>query len=121
MSVASDNGTIEARDRHSNDKRVFWLGAAVLLTFLFVVMGAFGFCLYLIDSGKLTNADAGTVAAIFSLLGTLIGYAAANAQQVVGFNFGSSRGSQDKTAAMSKMINQLAAPDDAGVKKTEVS
>jgi hypothetical protein len=47
------------------------------------------------------------VAAVFGFLGTVVGYVAANAQQVVSYFFGSSRGSQDKSAAMAEAIKSL--------------
>jgi hypothetical protein len=97
----------DARDKHANDKRVFWLGFGVLVTFLLTVVAAFILCGAMLFNGTLKDVDPGIVAAVFGLLGTVIGYVAANAQQVVGFNFGSSRGSSEKTTAMSKAITQL--------------
>jgi hypothetical protein len=96
----------DARQQHSNDKRVFWLGVAVLLTFL-IDMGATFALVSGILTGGIKIEDVGIVAAVFGLLGTLNGYVAANAQQVIGYFFGSSRGSTEKTTAMSKAITQL--------------
>jgi hypothetical protein len=104
-----------AREQHSNDKRVFWLGVAVLITFLIDMAATFA----LVDgilTGGIRIADVGIVAAVFGLLGTLNGYVAANAQQVIGYFFGSSRGSTDKTAAMSKAITQLGDAATTGAK-----
>ena len=41
------------------------------------------------------------------LIGTIIGYLAGNAQQVVSFCFGSSRGSKAKTDAMTKAFSDV--------------
>jgi hypothetical protein len=46
--------------------------------------------------------DASMAATIFMLLGTLVGATGTAAQQVIGYWFGSSKGSADKTAAMVK-------------------
>ena len=51
--------------------------------------------------------DVAIVATVAGLVGTVVGYVAANAQQVVSYFFGSSRGSADKTAAMATTISRL--------------
>lgn len=55
---------------------------------------------YALLTGNLPINDASVVGMVSGFVGTIIGYAAANAQQVVGF-FGSSAGSSKKTDALS--------------------
>ena len=68
--------------------------------------------LYMMVSGKV-NADPSTVALVAGLIGTLTGYFASNAQQVVGYYFGSSKGSQTSgnavREALSETLSQLGA------------
>jgi hypothetical protein len=44
--------------------------------------------------------------AIVGIIGTLIGYVSAKADQVVSYYFGSSSGSKDKTQAMSDALSK---------------
>lgn len=98
--------TADARAKHAGDRGVYWLGIAVLMTFFAVMM----ICLYgayQIVSGGLSIKDVSVVAAISSFIGTIVGYVAANAQQVISYFFGSSRGSNDKTSAMAEAVKGL--------------
>lgn len=99
----------DARHAFSSDRRVFWLGVAVLIVFLLDVIGTIWLAYQILSDG-IEIADVGVVAAVFGLLGTLNGYVAAQAQQVCGFFFGSSRGSDTKNAALSSAITSLAPP-----------
>lgn len=74
------------------------LGAWVLLT------GATLYGLFSVASGDIILADPGIAATVFTLLGSLIGYVSNIAQQVIGFFFGSSRGSDQKTTALAKAV-----------------
>jgi len=58
--------------------------------------------LFELASGGMQIQDASMAATIFMLLGTLVGATGTAAQQVIGYWFGSSKGSADKTAAMVK-------------------
>ncbi len=58
-------------------------------------------------TGGITVKDIAIVATVSGLIGTVVGYVAANAQQVVSYFFGSSRGSADKTAAISQAISRI--------------
>ena len=98
--------TQDARHVHSGDQRVFWLGVCVLVTFAAVISGVL-FSAHQILLGGLKIADPSTVAVVFTLIGTLVGYVAANAQQVIGYFFGSSKGSSDKTNAMAKAVEEM--------------
>jgi hypothetical protein len=98
--------TADARAKHSANDKVFWLGVAVLLTFGLVMC----LCLYgayRIMTGGITIKDVAVVAAVSGFVGTIVGYVAANAQQVVAYFFGSSKGSQDKTTAMADAFKGL--------------
>ena len=55
----------------------------------------------------ITIKDVSVVAAIAGMVGSVVGYIAANAQQVVGYFFGSSAGSSSKTDAMGDAVSKL--------------
>jgi len=96
----------DARAKHAQNANVFRLGVVILLTFaIMVALSLWGS--YLLLSGGITVKDVGIVAAVFGFLGSLVGYAAANAQQVVSFFFGSSKGSSDKTDTLAKALAAL--------------
>lgn len=98
--------TSDARHVFAENKSVFWLGIAVLVTFAAVMFGVL-WGSFEILTGGITIKDVAIVATVSGLVGTVVGYVAANAQQVVSYFFGSSRGSADKTAAMSSAISRL--------------
>ena len=100
--------TQSARVAHAGDSGVFWLGMAVLIVMLIDTVATF-WLVYAILTEGLRIKDVGVVAAVFGILGTLNGYIAANAQQVLSFYFGSSRGSQDKSRDMAEAIKKLGA------------
>lgn len=95
--------TSDARKAHAGDVGVFRLGMAVLATF-FLLMGVVTWGCFELLTGGLRAADPSTVGIVTGLLGTVIGYVAANAQQVIAYFFGSSKGSADKTAAMAAAV-----------------
>lgn len=98
--------TADARAKHAGDRSVFWLGIAVLITFA-VTMGAALYGSYRILTGGITIKDVATVAAVSGFVGSIVGYVAANAQQVIGYFFGSSKGSNDKGNAMADAFKGL--------------
>jgi hypothetical protein len=100
--------TQQARDKFATNQSVFRLGAVILATFA-ISIGMAMWGAYLLLSGGITVKDVGMVAAVFSFLGTMVGYMAANAQQVVGYYYGSSKGSGDNREALSASIGQLGA------------
>lgn len=100
--------TDNARKAHAGDRGVYWLGIAVLATFAIVMVASMYGCYQILTDG-LKIKDVGIVAAVFGFLGTVVGYVAANAQQVVSYFFGSSRGSQDKSRDMADAIKKLGA------------
>lgn len=96
-----------ARASHSGNNNVFNMGIVILGIYAVVVIGSL--CgIYQLLTGGMPIEDASIVAAISTFLGSLIGYVSSNAQQVVSFYFGSSKGSADKTDAMSSAIGNLA-------------
>ena len=98
--------TADARHTFGQDRGVFRLGIVILVTFA-AIMGAVLWGSFQIMIGGITIKDVAIVATVSGLVGTVVGYVAANAQQVVSYFFGSSRGSQDKTAAMSAAVAKL--------------
>ena len=100
--------TQNARKVHAGDRGVFWLGVAVLVT-MALDTGSTFWLVYAILTEGLKIKDVGIVAAVFGILGTLNGYIAANAQQVLSYYFGSSRGSMDKSRDMADAIRKLGA------------
>lgn len=98
----------DARKTHATDRHVFWLGISVLIVFLIIavlVLVGVGALL----TGGLSVQDAGLLATATGIVGTLIGYQANNASQVITFYFGSSKGSSDKTTALANAVKQVAA------------
>lgn len=98
--------TQQARTVHAGDRGVFWLGIAILTTFALDVVATF-WLIYSILTGGLQIKDVGMIAAVFGILGTLNGYVAANAQQVISYYFGSSRGSNEKSRDMADAIKSI--------------
>jgi hypothetical protein len=98
--------TQDARKTFGQQKAIFWLGIAVLLTFA-IVMTAVLWAAYQLLQGGITIKDVSVVAAISGMVGSVVGYVAANAQQVVGYFFGSSAGSSNKTDAMGDAVAKL--------------
>jgi hypothetical protein len=77
-----------------NSARQFKLAISILATFMLATIGL-GWLIYDILTEGLKIKGEGTIAAVFGLIGTAYGYVAANAQQVIGFYFGSSQSSKD--------------------------
>ncbi len=88
-----------------NDK-IYWLGVIILVIFAITMTlclyGAYG-----ILSGGIILEDVSVVAAVSGFIGTIVGYIAANAQQVVGYFFGSSAGSDKKSDALAHSVSTL--------------
>jgi hypothetical protein len=92
-----------ARTTHAGNAALQRLGYMVLGTFALVLCGVL-LGIYQVLTGGISIQDVGVVAAVFSLLGSVVGYAAANAQQVISYWFGSSAGSRDKTERMAEAV-----------------
>jgi hypothetical protein len=95
--------TQNARAVHGGDGKVFWLGIIILVTFA-GTMGAAMWGSWKLLTNGMTVVDVGVVAALFGFLGTVVGYIAAQAQQVVNYYFGSSSGSKTKTDALAASV-----------------
>ena len=96
---------IDARKNNSGRDQVWWLAASVLLTFAVIMVVVLYGC-WAILSGGITVKDVSVVAAISGLIGSVVGYVAANAQTVVNFVFGGSLGSEHKTDALASSVQQ---------------
>lgn len=99
--------TQDARKAHAADRGVFWLGVTILGIYAIILAMVLYGAYWMLVKGNMKEMDAGLVAAVFSLVGAIIGYIASDAKQVVGYYFGSSRGSSDKTQAMADAVKRL--------------
>lgn len=97
--------TADARRTNANNARVFWLGVVILSTFA-AIMFASLWGAYALLTGQMPVENAAVVGMVAGFVGTIIGYSAANAQQVVGFFYGSSKGSEQKSEAMAAAFTQ---------------
>jgi hypothetical protein len=91
--------------RKYRDDKVFRLGVIVLSSFVLVMSVAL-VGLYRIISGTI-QVDPATLAAVIGLVGAIVGYFAANAQQVVSYFFGSSAGSAEKGDSIADAIKHF--------------
>lgn len=112
MTVAVVEDRKSARSSNSSRDAVWWIAAAVLGTFA-VIMSAVLYGCYMLVTGGMPVKDPSTVAAISGLVGAIVGYVAANAQQVTGFIFGGSLGSEKKTDVLAASVQQAIS---AGIK-----
>lgn len=92
-----------ARRNRAPNHDLFVIACGVLIAWM-VLTGATLFGLFAVASGDIILADPGIAATVFTLLGSLIGYVSNIAQQVIGFFFGSSRGSDQKTSALATAV-----------------
>lgn len=107
--------TEDARRANAANQRVFWLGVVILGTFAAIIgMSLWG--AYLILVGKLPVENAAVVGMVAGFVGTIVGYAAANAQQVTGFYYGSSKGSESKSDAMAAAFQKVFSSAPTGKK-----
>ena len=102
-----------ARATMGRDSGVYWLGITILLVFA-GVMGAVLWGSFAILTGGITIKDVAVVATVSGLVGTVVGYVAANAQQVVGYFYGSSQGSKAKTDALAEAVTKAASASAQG-------
>lgn len=95
----------DARKQNSANSATWWIAIAILGTFA-VIMGAVLYGCWTILQGGISIKDVSTVAAISGLIGSVVGYVAANAQTVVNFIYGGSLGSEKKTDALAASVQQ---------------
>jgi hypothetical protein len=98
--------TADARKSNAANERVFWLGVVILGTFG-GVMAASLWGAYALLTGKIPVTDAALVGMVSGFVGTIIGYVSANAQQVVSFYYGSSKGTEEHSAALASAFTQV--------------
>ena len=98
----------DARKENSGRDAVWWIAVVILATFA-VMMGFVLYGCWLLLSGGITIKDVAVVAAISGLVGSVVGYVAANAQTVVNFIYGGSLGNQKHSEAMAAAVTQAIA------------
>jgi hypothetical protein len=91
--------------RKYRDKNVFILGTIVLGSFA-VVMTVVLLGAYYVATGQIAVKES-VLTAVVGLVGAITGYFAANAQQVIGFFFGSSQGSQQKSDELADAVKRF--------------
>jgi GH24 family phage-related lysozyme (muramidase) len=100
--------TADARRVNAGKMHVFYLACTILAIFG-LVTGLSLWGAYALLTGGLPVKDASVIGMVAGFLGTIIGYTAANAQQVVGFFFGSSKGSEQKSELMASAFSRALA------------
>lgn len=96
----------DARKNLSGHSAIWWIGSLILVTFAIVMSMVLYGSWYILQRG-IEIKDVGAVAAISGLIGSVVGYVAANAQTVINFMFGGSFGSDKKTDAMNEAIRSI--------------
>ena len=108
INAAADSALIQdtsdARHTFGSHENVFVLGCIILSAFAVLMGLVLTGCFYLMTG--VYKVDPSTVAVCAGLIGTVVGYVAANAQQVVSFFYGSSKGSKDSGAAMGAALTE---------------
>ena len=97
----------DARKSNSANKGTFWMGVAILVTFAIIMFGVLYGCFEMASGNVGMKLDPGTAAVIFTLIGTIVGYAAYQAQTVINFEFGTSRGGSARADAMAQAVTDF--------------
>jgi len=92
--------------RKYRDEKLFYLGCVIYAIF-FLTMSTAVIGSYLLLSGSASSMDPGMIAAVFGLIGSIIGYVASQAQSVTNFNFGTSYGSMQKGDAIGLAVTNM--------------
>lgn len=100
--------TADARKTNAANVRVFWLGVVILGTFAGIMFASL-YGAYALITGKMPVQNVAVVGMVAGFVGSILGYNAANSQQVIGFFFGSSRGSDLKSEQMATAFTQALA------------
>ena len=98
--------TQDARARQG--RGTFWMGVCILVIFAIIMAAVLYGCFHLLRGGLPEAMDKGTVAVVFTLIGTIIGTIGSQAQTVVNFEFGTSRGSGDRADKMAQAVSNMA-------------
>lgn len=93
----------DARSKLAANGALWWIAALVLVTFA-IIMAAVLAGSWTLLAGGITIKDVSVVAAISGLVGSIVGYVAANAQTVINFLFGGSMGSEKNSAALAESV-----------------
>jgi hypothetical protein len=104
LEIATLADVADARKTHGTGDEVIKLAWAVLVTWG-ALTAATLYGLYSVLAGGIEIKDVGVVATVFTVLGSTVGYISNSAQQVLSYYFGSSRGSNQKTAVMAEAIS----------------
>lgn len=91
-----------ARGTHGTSRDLIAMGALILVAWAALSAGTLWGLFKVV--GQETKLDPSTIAVVFTVIGTVLGYVSGTAQQVVSYFFGSSRGSAQKTDAMANAI-----------------
>lgn len=109
LDVAEDGLAVDdvkdARAHNAQNAGVFRLAYATLVGFL-LVMGFVLYGVYAVLVGGISIKDPGVVAAVAGLVGSIVGYVAANTQTVYNFIFGGSLGSRNSAGGLAVATQQ---------------
>lgn len=97
--------TADARRVFNTNDSVFVLGVWILCVFAFLMFVVLLGCFLLISGA--VHAEATTLAVAAGIIGSVVGYAASNAQQVISFYYGSSKGSKDAGAQLGATLTEV--------------
>jgi len=95
----------DARKNNSGNEQLWIIAWLILITFA-IGMGFVLYGCYALLIGGITINDVAVVAAVSGLVGSIVGYLAANAQTVINFLFGGSLGSRNSAQALSASVQQ---------------
>lgn len=105
--MAEFTDTESARTTFATNPKVFWLGFAIL-SIAGMMMASVCIGSYLILTHGIDIKDAGTIAAVFTLIGAIIRDVVSSAQQVVTCFFGRSAQAESDSAALNTTIGKTA-------------
>jgi hypothetical protein len=98
----------DARKAHGDSPEIYKMAYVILGTFGAIVTFVLIGCYLLVSNQIAPNPEnMAIIATISGIAGAIIGYSANNAQQVVGYFFGSSASSSQKTDAMADAIKKI--------------
>lgn len=92
----------DARLHSSDNKHIMAIAWLVLLTFGAIMAVVLYGCYYLLIAQQVVNKD--VAIAIAGLVGSVVGYVAANAQTVINFLFGGSLGSRNNSKTLADTV-----------------
>ena len=91
--------------RKYRDEKLFYLGCVIYINFFVILAISMIGGYYMLHNPS--SMDPGLIAAVFGLVGSIVGYVASQAQSVTNFNFGTSYGSMQKGDAISQAVTSL--------------